>query len=1103
MANNTVSNSTDATTTPNTNTFQALKITEINVNSLISNEKRAALTDYLNAHEPDAVLLCETKLNDRHRVSFKNYVMIRNDRPNSKQGGGTAILIKRKIKFKTIQSDTNLNTTLETTIIKIKVQQKNLFLIAAYAPSSNKKEFTSDLNTIFDKLELHKLNNYYLLAGDLNAKHTDWHNTTNNNRGTTLNKWLHHNLIQYRVTLLNTLLPSFPISGSFIDICLTDNRIKFHRLPAPGSLHTRDYDSDHRATEMTITLDADEPLIIDEPTHTKKYNFNKVNWLDFQTNLLTIDNTIIPNTRNLTIEEIDNYTDKLNTSINSAIDNTIPRIPNDYNSTDRYITPTIKNLKKLKSTLITRLNRLTAITNYTAVNDTRIALTKYTLKIIRKEIKKAFQRSVSDYWRKKISNISKHNSNDLFPSINTIFRAKRQSTINTLKIHNSNSDLLAKANIDSVNTQTDDDGNLLITDIKDKLNVLGAHFENAHTQNNSMGKPQLSDIITQKINTLRTEMDEDRRNNITVCNFSDTNKADNPNTDETPTDFFTSTYELNIILRKLNNKKSSSFDNIPNIILKHLPPRFIYNYTIIFNNCLNSAHFPAAWKTAKTICLKKKDKNESIPASYRPISLLPNISKIFEITINNAIEAVCAERKLIPETQFGFRRNHSTVHAITKFTSDICWARNAGDCVGAVFIDLEKAFDTVWLDGLFYKLLKKNFPKHLIKILWNMVHGKKFQVVEGPNTSPRKFEVSNGLQQGAVNSPILFSLYMSDLLNMYDLNNDNQRGAIAYADDLLIYISDNKPSKLQTKLQNLFDKIQDYFDSWKLKINTNKCETILFRPYISQISDANRDVRKNARHFHIRDNRDANIIIPHKKVVRYLGVHLDFKLNYNEHVNIQISKAQKAFAANKRLFHSKDLDSSVKILCYKMLIKPIIFYGFPIWFNISASTMEKIRLLERKCLRACLNVYRTPESNYTKYISNHNLLLKAQIPRIDIHMIKLARNHWANTRRIQNNSLIFSSTYPNPLYHEITRHTGYIPPEAFIHLDKAGLIQNTLGHPILYHHNRKNYNKTITYNNNCSIDDPDMRFRHKLTQYDTEDDHRKNTDKYWWLDEPT
>lgn len=99
------------------------------MNSLISNEKRAALADFLSIHGLDAVLLCQTKLNFRHRVSLKNYVIIRNDRPNSKQGGGTGLLIKRNIKFKTIQLNSNQSTTLETTAIKIKIRQKNLFLL--------------------------------------------------------------------------------------------------------------------------------------------------------------------------------------------------------------------------------------------------------------------------------------------------------------------------------------------------------------------------------------------------------------------------------------------------------------------------------------------------------------------------------------------------------------------------------------------------------------------------------------------------------------------------------------------------------------------------------------------------------------------------------------------------------------------------------------------------------------------------------------------------------------------------------------------------------------------------------------------------------------
>lgn len=108
---------------------------------------------------------------------------------------------------------------------------------------------------------------------------------------------------------------------------------------------------------------------IDEPSPNIKYNFNKADWYEFQTCLTELDNSEIPNTRNLTIDEIDNYIEKLNKNINTAIDRTIPRSKNDHNSTDRYITSTIKDLRKLKSSLITRLNRLTTFNNYTPTND--------------------------------------------------------------------------------------------------------------------------------------------------------------------------------------------------------------------------------------------------------------------------------------------------------------------------------------------------------------------------------------------------------------------------------------------------------------------------------------------------------------------------------------------------------------------------------------------------------------------------------------------------------------------------------------------------------------------------------------------------------------
>ncbi|CAK9816206.1 Probable RNA-directed DNA polymerase from transposon X-element [Anthophora plagiata] len=1077
-----------------------LNIIQINVNSIITNERRVTLLDCLNKHKPDVVLLSETKLNPRHKINFKNYNFVRRDRINSKQAGGTGILIRDDIKFKSVQLNCIKNSTcFESTVLEIKFQNnQKLYLIAAYATSSCKKEFMIELKALFEALELNKTNNYYLLAGDLNAKHHAWGNTMNNARGISLNKWFLENQITYKIKFYRTAVPSYPKSGAFIDLCLADNRIKFQNMDSNNLLRSFNYDSDHTASIITISIPSTNYFLFEETSPQIQYNFNKTDWFTFQEFLINNNNLTIPNNRNLKTNEIDTHIDTLNKNILQAIENTVPQIDRNSNSTDKYITDKIRMLRKQKSHIITQINRLTNIRNYTSANNLTIDTYRKALKATRYEIKKAFQESASNYWKRKVSNISIRKSRELFPTVNSIFRPKNSNEIDILKIPTTNKNILKKANLNPQNLTTESN-KFLITETTHKLDVIGAHFETAHTQNTHMGKTQLSNIIHKKIIAFQQEIQLDKDNDVTVCTFTDSNTADCPDQNSIPPNFFTSSEKLEKTFKNLNNKKSASFDGIPNIVLKHLPRHYIYYYSILFNNCLNTAYFPEIWKTAKLITIKKKGKDGSDPNSYRPISLLPNISKVFETIVNDSIVGFCNSRSIIPEYQFGFRHKHSTVHAITKFTSDICWARNAGDCVGAVMIDLEKAFDTVWLDGLFYKLLKKEFPTYLVKILWNMLHEKKFYVAYGQHKSSKAFRIDNGLQQGTVNSPVLFNIFISDLLQLYGLNNDDCKKGIAFADDLLIYTRHNKVSKLKIQLQETFNKLQDYFHTWKLKVNINKCESILFRPYISTISDANNDVRTHASKFQIHDSINPDNKIPHKNVVSYLGLHLDFKLNYNEHILSQIEKAQKSFLTHKRLFYSKELDKCVKILCYKLLVRPILTYGCPIWFNISAGTMEKLRIFERKCLRACLGKYRSPESDYKKMISNQKIYEEAKITRIDLFILRLIRNHWFNIQNVTSNSLIYGSTYPNPLYFAKSMETGYTPPESFIYLDSEGYIQNRENIPIIYHVSRKTYEKKISYNRNIKSDDPNMRFNSKLSSIDLKDNHRKNTKKYWWL----
>ena len=145
--------------------------------------------------------------------------------------------------------------------------------------------------------------------------------------------------------------------------------------------------------------------------------------------------------------------------------------------------------------------------------------------------------------------------------------------------------------------------------------------------------------------------------------------------------------------------------------------------------------------------------------------------------------------------------------------SKFCWALNANQRVAACLIDIEKAFDTVWIPGLIYKMIKKNFPEYLIKIVWDMITNKTFIMTDGSNTSSKEFSIENGLQQGTVNSPLLFSIYYNDLLNLFNLNTSTHKRSIAFADDLIIYVTGRKTKTIRNRTLSQNQRLLSYMET--------------------------------------------------------------------------------------------------------------------------------------------------------------------------------------------------------------------------------------------------------------------------------------------------
>ncbi|CAG5106456.1 Similar to pol: RNA-directed DNA polymerase from mobile element jockey (Drosophila melanogaster), partial [Cotesia congregata] len=431
---------------------------------------------------------------------------------------------------------------------------------------------------------------------------------------------------------------------------------------------------------------------------------------------------------------------------------------------------------------------------------------------------------------------------------------------------------------------------------------------------------------------------------------------------------------------------------------------------------------------------------------------------------------------------------HATTHAMNKFASDINKCLHNNMIVGAALLDLEKAFDSVWIDGLIFVLEKNNFPRGLIFLLIDMLTGNYFYTWDGLSLSTEKFSILEGLQQGRVLSPILFNIFDSFTNDATKLE-ENGVHSISFADDRVIYIADPNVDIMKAKLQDRVNKINDHYLRWNLKINGLKSEIIFFRRPCKQIKVSQYNRIKAAK-ITITDHLGLKTDIPVKKTVKYLGVTFDHLLHMTNHHKAQLEKAKKAIKINSRIFYNRNLSPKAKLICYQLLIRPLITYAAPILWNMNHTVMR----LERSALRSCIGMYRKPETEYRERLSNKKIYKEANITRIDCFYLKLGRNYYANYRNIENPTMD-ELICPDDNICLNACASGYVTPEMFTFCDRRGLLQDGNNLPIIYHARRHCFNKKLTTE---LFEESNKMFSTSLPKVDLCDTHRLNKN-YWWL----
>ena len=276
----------------------------------------------------------------------------------------------------------------------------------------------------------------------------------------------------------------------------------------------------------------------------------------------------------------------------------------------------------------------------------------------------------------------------------------------------------------------------------------------------------------------------------------------------------------------LNIYKASGLDDIPNVLLKECAATIAKPLAHVFNLSLQSGCFPPAWKWAKIEPVYKKKGDRSDPKSYRPIALLPCISKVLESLVREQLLVHCLSVNAIPDEQFGFLPKRSTTWQLLSFVDDSERALDAGQSVHACFLDMAKAFDGVNHRLLIHKL--GSIGVHGCALTWfesYLTNRRISTQVEGQLSASRK--ISSGVPQGSVLGSLLFVIFYADLPSVVSAT------SATYADDTMLYDNNCSAGALVNTQPccQLADDLVDlstWAEKWCTSFNASKSANMQF-----------------------------------------------------------------------------------------------------------------------------------------------------------------------------------------------------------------------------------------------------------------------------------
>ena len=397
--------------------------------------------------------------------------------------------------------------------------------------------------------------------------------------------------------------------------------------------------------------------------------------------------------------------------------------------------------------------------------------------------------------------------------------------------------------------------------------------------------------------------------------------------------------EVKTAIKKLKMKKSPGPDGISNEMIVHLGNAALKKLLEIFNLSWNMGNVPQIWKDALMIPLHKKGKDKSNALSYRPISLTSCVCKTMERTINNRLQWYLEKEKLIAPEQAGFRQYRSTEDQTTHLTQVIEDAFQKKKVVLASFIDLQKAFDKVWKEGLKVKLQRNGISGCMKKWIESYLHNRRARVLVNGHVG-RKRLLREGVPQGGVLSPSLFILFINDIIQ------ELPRGiqAALYADDLVLWCTEDYATSATYRMQLALDKLEEWTQKWCVSVNKEKSSATLFA--LSSQKPGKLKI--------------GNQPLPFEDEQTYLGVTFDRHLTWRKQIEKAEATARKKLAMMRKLAGTK-WGASEKILTqvYHGTVRPHLEYGSNSFWTAAQTHQNALEKTQNQALRIITGAMRS------------------------------------------------------------------------------------------------------------------------------------------------